>query len=226
MATAQSSSKAQPTSKRHVRERALVAATRALFDERGMLDAPVEAIAKEVGIARGLIYRQFSSKDELYVLTVTDYLSELSGILAAAIDGAGADPVDRLRACGEAFARYCQRYPAFIDSALSQMQRPASELREQVSESVWLRLGQGMADNIDQLTRILREGTEAGVFNVADAEFTSNLLWTQTLGAMHLARIRIGLRRAAPGIPEPFEIDPERVVQACVESALVTAGAR
>ena len=54
-------------------------ATRALFDERGLQDAPIEEIARAVGIARGLIYRQFSSKEELYVLTVTDYLAELDG---------------------------------------------------------------------------------------------------------------------------------------------------
>src|SRR3712207_8900601 len=67
----------QPTQLRRVRERELVQATRALFDERGMQDAPIEEIAKAVGIARGLIYRHFSSKEELYVLTVTDYLDEL-----------------------------------------------------------------------------------------------------------------------------------------------------
>src|SRR5947209_6930819 len=59
------------------RERDLVHATRALFDERGMQDAPIEDIARAVGIARGLIYRHFSSKEELFVLTVTDYLREL-----------------------------------------------------------------------------------------------------------------------------------------------------
>src|SRR4051812_11413785 len=68
------------------RERDLVAATRALFDERGMQDAPIEDIARSVGIARGLVYRQFSSKDELFVLTVTDYLDELCPILTAMID--------------------------------------------------------------------------------------------------------------------------------------------
>ncbi len=66
---------------RRTRERDLVLATRALFDERGMQDAPVEEIAKAVGIARGLIYRQFASKEELYVLTVTDYLDELAELL-------------------------------------------------------------------------------------------------------------------------------------------------
>jgi AcrR family transcriptional regulator len=38
-----------------------------------MQHAPIEEIAKAVGIARGLVYRQFSSKEELFVLTVTDY---------------------------------------------------------------------------------------------------------------------------------------------------------
>ena len=62
---------------RRGRERDLVAATRALFDERGMQEALVEEIARRAGIARGLVYRHFSSKEELYVLTVTDYLHEL-----------------------------------------------------------------------------------------------------------------------------------------------------
>ncbi len=80
--------------RRRDRERSLVQATRALFDERGMQDAPIEEIAKAVGIARGLIYRQFSSKEELYVLTVTDYLDELAAVLEEAFD-AEAQP-DRL----------------------------------------------------------------------------------------------------------------------------------
>src|SRR5918992_5099810 len=78
---------ASPLPLRRVRERELVEATRALFDERGMQDAPIEEIAKSVGIARGLIYRQFSSKEELFVLTVTDYLAELSELIRSASAG-------------------------------------------------------------------------------------------------------------------------------------------
>src|SRR4051794_36583304 len=101
------------------RERDLVHATRALFDERGMQDAPIEDIARAVGIARGLIYRHFSSKEELFVLTVTDYLRELDGELAAV--GVDGDPAERLRRCAEAYAGFCQRYPAFLDCSLSLM---------------------------------------------------------------------------------------------------------
>src|SRR3954471_6918192 len=100
------------TSLRQARERELVSATRALFDERGMQEAPIEEIANAVGIARGLVYRNFSSKEELFVLTVTDYLGELGDLLEEAVAESNG-PRAQLEALTEAFAGYCMRYPAF-----------------------------------------------------------------------------------------------------------------
>src|SRR6266581_1798957 len=90
---------------RRTREQELVAATRALFDERGIQDAPIEEIARTVGIARGLVYRHFSSKEELYVLTVTDYLRELDGVLRDA-RSESFDPVAQLVAWGTAYVGF------------------------------------------------------------------------------------------------------------------------
>ena len=190
-------------------------ATRSLFDARGGLDVPIEEIAQAVGIARGLIYRQFSSKEELYFLTVTDYLDELAAeLVEAAADDAG--PVEKLERGVEAYARFCQRYPAFLDSALMLMKHPTSELREIVSEAVWLRLGQAIVRCVERLAEVLRAGAEDGTFNVEDPDYAANIIWTQVLGTMHLARMRVGIRQAAPGIPALFEVEPERVVQTCV----------
>lgn len=215
---------AQPKPLRQVRERELVEATRALFDERGVLDAPIEEIAQAVGIARGLVYRQFSSKEELFVLTVTDYLDELAKLLESAIAGSE-KPADQLELVASAYAGFCQRYPAFLDSSLSLMHRPARDLNAIVSESVWLRLGQGMASCIGQLADVLRAGAESGDFQIDDPDYMANVLWTQTLGAMHLARIRVGMRSAG-GAPELFTVTPERIVASCVASAMATVGAR
>ena len=214
---------AAPKSLRRTRERELVSATRALFDERGMQEAPIEEIARSVGIARGLIYRQFSSKEELFVLTMTDYLQELARLLGTAIE-ADEDPVKRLERCVEAFAGYCQRYPAYLDCQMALMRRPAADLRELVSESVWLRLGQGMAACLTQVSEVLRSGQEAGVFAVEDPDYMANFLWTQMLGSLHMVRIRVGVRQAAPGVPGLFRVDPEQVVRTCVASALATVG--
>jgi hypothetical protein len=105
------------------------------------------------------------------------------------------------------------------------MRRPASELQGVVSDSVWLRLGQGMARCLGHLARVLREGAEQGVFaDVGDPDYAANVLWTQMLGAMNLARIRIGVREAAPGVPGTFEVTPDQVVRTCVDYALAVAG--
>jgi AcrR family transcriptional regulator len=215
-----------PALARRERERDLVRATRALFDERGMQDAPIEEIARAVGIARGLIYRHFSSKEELFVLTVTDYLAELEGILRAARDDT-LDPVAQLERWGYAYTGFCLRYPAFLDCALSLMHRPAPELRDALSDSVWLRLGQGIAGCVAHVSAVLRAGMADGSFTtVTDPDYTANVLWTQILGAAHLARIRVGIKEAAPGIPELFRISPEDLQRTCVAGALATVGAR
>ena len=204
------------------RERDLVKVTRGLFDERGMQDAPVEEIARAAGIARGLIYRHYSSKEELFVAAVIDYLDELGAAMEAATADE-CDPVRRLEALTEAYARYCLQYPAFLDSCISLMHRPAGELSEIVSESIWLRLGQGMARCLGISAATLRAGAEVGVFAVEDPDYLANVLWTQGLGLMHLARIGVGVRSTAPGIPSLFTVEPERVVRTCIAGALAAA---
>ena len=209
---------------RQEREREIVVATRRLFDERGMQDAPIEEIARAVGIARGLIYRHFSSKEELFFLTVTDYLEELCGQLEMAT-AADDDPVAQLERVAEAYAGFCQRYPAFLDASLALMRRPARELNDMVSESVWLRLGQGMARCLDHVAGVLSRGAERGVFEVEDPDYTATVLWTSTLGTMHLARLGIGVRQLGPGVPGLFKVSPEQVVATCVANALAAVRA-
>jgi AcrR family transcriptional regulator len=198
---------------RTTRERDLVAATRRLFDERGMQDAPVEEIAQAAGIARGLIYRQFRSKEELYVLTVTTYLDELGDRLEAA--AARADG-DRTEALMRTFAGYCVEFPAFLDCSMSLMRRPATELQAIIGESVWLRLGAGMARCLGCVAAVLEAAGDP------EPDVGANLLWTQALGAMHLARIGVTVHRG----PALHRIADDAVVTACVQTARATVAAR
>jgi AcrR family transcriptional regulator len=207
---------------RRLREREIVEATKALFDGRGLQDAPIDEIARAVGINKALIYRHFASKEELFVVTVTLYLDDLTGRLRE-VDPE-ADPVDQLRLVSERYADFCLEYPAFLDCALSLMRRPADELRDRVSEGVWLQLGQAMAACLGPLTRILAEGAEAGVFAVDDPAFAANRLYAQGLGTMHLARTGVGIRELAPGVADGFRIDAQRVRDACVADALAAVG--
>src|SRR5689334_2898647 len=130
-------------SARREREREIVEATRALFDERGVQDAPMEEIARAVGINKALIYRHFASQEELFVLTVTHYLDELGGRFAA-VD-TSIVPLDRLRRLSQAYLEFCLEYPAFLDCALSLMRGPYQELGERLYTGVIYRYGQAMS---------------------------------------------------------------------------------
>jgi AcrR family transcriptional regulator len=225
MATSSRSVRPPRHARRRTREREIVLATKALFDERRMQEASVDDIARAVGINKAVVYRHFSSKEELFVVTVGLYLAELSARLRAIGDVADAgDPVARLREGWERFADFCLEFPAFPDCALSLMRRPADELRERVSGAVWFDLGQGMAACLGPLAEILHEGSAAGVFKLDDPDFAANRLYVQTLGTMHLARIGVGVKLAAPGVPGAFAVTPEQVRDACVRDTLAAVG--
>src|SRR3954454_11730355 len=197
---------------RRAREGKIVDATRALFDERGMQDARIDRIARRVGINKALIYRHFSSKEELFVLTVTRYLAEIEVLLRDA-DAEVSAPRERLRRRMEAFADYGIAHPAFLDCALSLLRQPADELQAQVSDAVWVRLGLAMAAPIGRLSRTLE------ALGVDDHDFVANQLYLQAIGVLHLARSGVGVREPA----EAFTVEPERVRDACVAAALAYA---
>ena len=91
---------------------------------------------------QGVIYRSFDSKEEIFVLTVVDYLAELES-RGAGLPGT-ADPVAALRQVCERYVGFCLDYPAFLDCGLALMRRPAGELRELVSGAVLFRLGRAI----------------------------------------------------------------------------------
>jgi AcrR family transcriptional regulator len=132
-----SSAAAARKARRAAREQAIVAATRVVFDRRGIRDARVEEIARAAGLSKALIYRAFASKDEIFALAATSYLDELRVRTDAVL--AGEDAVERLRQVLTVFADFCLVYPAFLDCGLSLLRRPAVELRETLVRDACIR---------------------------------------------------------------------------------------
>lgn len=213
--------------RRRAREQEIVAATRALFDERGVRDAQIEDIAKAVGINRAIVYRHFTGKEEIFALTLVGYLDELrSDLLDAAQTKARGTGVhaSRLEAIVTAFVDYALAHPAFVDCAQALMRRSGPELLDEISESALFRLGRGISGCLSVLSACIREGVEAGVFDVADPDLLANTLYASGLGALQLARVGILVTEAAPGIPTVGEISPAQVRSYLVDSALALAG--
>jgi AcrR family transcriptional regulator len=208
--------------RRRAREKEIIAATRALFDERGVREAQIEDIAHAVGINRAIVYRHFSGKEELFALTLVGYLEELRDALEAA-DRVGAAPATRLEALVSAFVDYGLAHPAFIDCAQALMRRSGPELIDEISESALFRLGRGISGCLAVLVAALQAGLDSGDFRVADPNLLANTLYASGLGALQLARVGILVTESAPGIPTVGEISPDQVRQYLVASALALA---
>jgi AcrR family transcriptional regulator len=210
--------------RRAKRERTIVAATRTLFDERGMRDARVEDIARAAGLNKALIYRAFSSKDEIFVLAATSYLDELRTRTEAikAVPDAG----EQLRLTLTVFADFCLDYPAFLDCGLSLLRRPALELRDTLSDAAWFRVSRAVGRCVGAVQRVLQTGIEQRVLEVDDPGFTAGRLLTGMMGSMHLSRSGVSISETAPGAITAEQLSPAQVRDACVEDALTAVGAR
>src|SRR6187402_1198128 len=88
--------------RRRKREADIIAATLALFDKNGVRDAQIDQIARAVGVNRAIVYRHFTGKEELFALTLVEYLDELRVALSDAADSA-TDAAARLTALVGAF---------------------------------------------------------------------------------------------------------------------------
>lgn len=210
--------------RRASREQTIVAATRSLFDQRGIQDARVEDIARAAGLNKALIYRAFSSKDEIFALTATSYLDELR----ARTDAVEVipDAAAQLRHVLTVFADFCVTYPAFLDCGLSLLRRPALELRETLSDAAWFRVSRAVGRCVGAVQRVLEAGVKQEVVEVDDPGFTAGRLLTQMMGSMHLSRTGVSLREATPGVVTAVVIDPEQVRDACIRDALAVVGVR
>ncbi len=208
--------------RRRAREKEIIAATRSLFDERGVRDAQIEDIAQAVGINRAIVYRHFSGKEELFALTLVSYLEELQEALDSVDDPAAAAP-RRLEDLVGAFVDYGLAHPAFIDCAQALMRRRGPELLDEISESALFRLGRGISGCLAILVAALQAGVDAGDFRVEDPTLLANTLYASGLGALQLARVGILVTEAAPGVPTVGEISPAQVRHYLVASALALA---
>ncbi len=211
-----------PAARRRERERAILTATRQLFDETGVRDAQIEDIARAVGVNRAIIYRHFSGKEELFALTLVGYLEELQQRLARAAQ-AKRSPLSKLVAVTEEFVDFGLEYPAFVDCAQTLMRRPGPELLEEISESSLFRLGRGISACLTQVSDILDAGIASGDFHIDDTTLLANHMYASGLGALQLARVGMLVKESAPGIPAIAPLSPDQVKRYVVATAKALA---
>jgi AcrR family transcriptional regulator len=134
------------------RKQQLLDAAESLFASRGYGPTRIADICDAAGVAKGLFYWYFETKESLFAELVRSVRQQLRRAQAAAMD-ADADPVTRLRQGTEASVRFMAAHVRFF--ALLEVerndQRVAAVLRE--SGEVY----------VQDAARLVREAQDAGL---------------------------------------------------------------
>lgn len=101
---------AEPAEDPRRRRTEIIRAAISVLGRRGYAETSLKEIAREAGVAQGLLHYYFDSKEALLVGVVEELGSDLAGTWARAVAGID-DPLERLVAALDAAERQCAAHP-------------------------------------------------------------------------------------------------------------------
>lgn len=204
------------------RTREIVDATRQLFDSRSMREAQIEDIANAVGINRAIIYRHFSTKEELFAMVLVDYLDEIEAQFQT-VRNDEISPTDELRLIGGLFFNYGLDHPAFVDCAQALLRFRGTELVDEIRPERLIELGTAMNRCLNHLMRNFERGTEQAMYSITDSRLLANVVYTQSLGFLNLVHFQKAVSEVAQGSPVMVDLPVERVLSLAVDAVVALA---
>lgn len=187
--------KTRSTARRRKREqearRELILATaKAVFAERGFLNATVEEIAVRSELAVGTLYRYFQSKEEIYVSLLCEAM-ELFRQHIEALQSSGAPPDEQLRTVWRFFYDFYRQQPEYYRAF---MFLHNAGLRDAVSPDVLDEINRRAGTNFRLVSEIVQAGVEAGLYRPGlDSRGVVDVLWSLLMGLVQLVETRRNL---------------------------------
>ena len=125
-----------------------------VFARRGYHSARVGDIAEEAGVAHGLLYHYFSSKEEVLETVFRETWTDLLDAVAE-VERSGEDAREQLRQVAAILLRSWRRDPDLVRVLVHEVTRSA-ELGRRIVE---------VADAFSAIERIVRRGQQEGAFD-------------------------------------------------------------
>jgi AcrR family transcriptional regulator len=115
---------------------ALLAEAERTVRERGVQELSLRELARDIGVSHGAPRRHFPDRQALLEALAESGFARLGAELRAAVDGAGEDFEERLRAIAAAYVRFATRDAALLELMFANKHRePAGALHEAAERS-------------------------------------------------------------------------------------------
>lgn len=174
---------------RQARREQILEAAKAVFWEKGFLNATTEEIAQRAELAVGTLYLYFQSKEELYVSLLFESIDLFRQELER-IQALPTAPDEKLRLLWDFLYTYYREYPAHY-RILSFLHNEG--VRDNVSPEVIAEINRHTGRNFSLAAQIVREGMEAGIYRAGNPREVVDVLWSLLTGLVQLMEIRRNL---------------------------------
>lgn len=174
-------------SKKMRHRNAILAAAEELFSDKGFKAATMQEISERAGLSKGAVYLYFKSKEELYLSVCVQGIAGFGESLEAArADAKGIEA--GIKAVYLAYIKHSLEEPAVF-----------RVLRDTFIEQVRQNLSWGTIEAVSNIikgwleneSRLLQEGIDAGVFHTEFDPYTfSVLVWRTGTGLIELALLQ------------------------------------
>ena len=169
--------------RRKTRE-ALLGAGERLFLSRGFAATTVEELAAEADVAVQSLYGNFGSKDGLYLALIRKAL-ELDKHYCDLGWSDGFDPVSRLIGLAAGYSRFCREHPGYF--RLFRLPPPGAPRGAAAVAEVAFLVEERTLEEIERISRALREAIAAKVIRDLDPQITARILWAAWDGVLALS---------------------------------------
>lgn len=163
-----------------VKEVMIEAASRA-FREKGYRAASVDSIARNAGVSKATLYAHFSNKEGLFKATVREFVGPILKLMPKA------EPVSDVRAELLAFGEKIHR--VLLSPEKAEWDRMMVAIAKQFPSLAQDYFNAGPARAMGQVADFLRAQSQTGRLQIADPEFSADMLCGMLFGTKILRNL-------------------------------------
>lgn len=176
-----------------LRRKEIINSARALFEKKGIRQTSMSEIAKKIGVAKGLVYYYFASKEQLVREVIEDLIKDIDQKLEQIIQGEGS---------------FFEKLGTILDLYFNSIARhPTLQEMSPANPDIFILLKERLSDRANfHALKLINEGIDAGILHLKYPEYMVKII-IRGLGDLYIdgvtdSRIHIELVEQLLGLEE------------------------
>lgn len=132
----------------------IIAKANEVFLKMGFSKVTMDELANDLGMSKKTLYKHFSSKEDLLKVMMTEFRCGIHDYIESCMEDEGIDFVEKLK-----------RVMIYVSEQMAKVSTPFAEDMRRNAPELWREMEDfRQKHGVENFTKLLREGVEAGIF--------------------------------------------------------------